>query len=168
MHGLVLGWAEKLAAIAAGPVQHLAEAVRLLPTGFDRRYNPADMQCSLGEALMEKGDVPRATACFNRALELEPKKTRTHYLLPMALAAQGKITEPLEHYAIVKAQQPELDTSSALHLMLAVNYGNAGQTREALASAQKALQLARQFGPTNLLEAITERIGEYQQKSGQR
>ncbi|MGA2864291.1 MAG: tetratricopeptide repeat protein [Verrucomicrobiota bacterium] len=161
-----LGMALRYQGQPAPAVQHLAEAVRLLPAGFDRRYNPADMQAALGDALLAKGDVQQAVAALTKALNLDPQNARTHYLLALALAAQGNIEESLKHYAVVQAQRPDLDTAPELHLILSVHYAEAGRMQQALASARKALQLAQARGDAEQVGIITRRIEEYRAQTG--
>ncbi len=149
-------------------IQHLREAVRLLPAGVDRRYNPVDMHCSLADALLANGQVPESMPVLTRALSLDPKSPRTHYLLALSLAAQQNNEEALKHYSLARAERPELDTSPELHMMLSVNYAEAGQIRQALTSAQKALELAQARGDANLVATISQRMKEYGQRSGQK
>ena len=77
-------------------VQHLAKALELMPEGFDRRYNPVDMHNLLGEALVANGERRTGTTILTKAVSLNPKSARAHYLLALALAAQGLIQEPAE------------------------------------------------------------------------
>lgn len=146
-------------------IQHFSEAIRLLPAGFDRRYNAVDMRRALGDALLAKGDLPSALAALTNALALAPRNAQTHYLLALAFAGQGQLEEALKHYAFVRAQQPGLDTSPELHLVLSVHYSEAGRLPEALASARKALELAQARGDAEQVGIISRRIEEYELKS---
>ncbi len=146
-------------------VQHLRQAVRLLPTGFDRRYAAAAMHCALGDALLANDDITGASGALAKALEFDPNHLQAHYLLAIALAAQGKIEESLSHYSIVQAQQPDLDTSPELHLFLSRGHAQAGRLPQALASARKALQLAHALGDTEQVEASSRLIQQYQGKA---
>ncbi len=144
-------------------IAHLREAVRLLPDGFDRRYNPADMQCSLGEALAEKGQAKEAAEVLSKTIVLSPKNARAHYLLALTLAAQGQLTEPLEHFSTATTLDARIDTSPDLHYLLSINYESAGNMKAALRSAERALELAPQANP-ELLNALQERVAACRQK----
>jgi hypothetical protein len=76
----------------------------------------------------------------------------------MAQAAQGKLDEPLVHYAKAMAAAPKLDTSIALHYYLSMNYAHAGRLAEAAASAQRAANLARAAGNQDLTRQLEANI----------
>jgi tetratricopeptide (TPR) repeat protein len=156
-----LGMALKHQGEVESAVTHLAEAVRLLPRGFDRRYNPVDMRRSLGDTLLENGQPEQAIEMLNQALSLNTTNAATHYSLALALAAHGQTEACLQHYAFVRATRPDLDTSPYLHLILAGDYAGAGQMREAVISAQKALELAQAAGDTKLVQTIREHLEQY-------
>jgi tetratricopeptide (TPR) repeat protein len=147
-------------------VQHLTEAVRLLPTGFDRRYNAVDMRCELGNTLLLNGEPSKAVDIFTTALNLDEKNARTRYSLASALAAQGDVDEAFKHYNLAYAQRPDLDSSPEFHLLLSERCAEIGRNQQALASAQRALELAQAHGDAQLTEAIRQHIKEYRQKPG--
>jgi tetratricopeptide (TPR) repeat protein len=144
---------------------HLAQAVQLTPTNFNVLYNPAEMHCSLGEVLLAKARQNEAADVLTRAVGLDPKNARAHYYLALAQAAQGMLAQPLQHYSIACSLQPALDTVPELHYLLSVNYAKAGQPREALKSAQKALELAEVRHDANLAGIIKARLEDYRQAS---
>jgi tetratricopeptide (TPR) repeat protein len=144
---------------------HLAEAVRLTPTNFTVLYNPAEMQCSLGEVLLAKTRKNEAAEILIRAVGLDPKNARAHYFLALAQAAQGMLDQPLQHYSIACSLQPAVDTVPELHFLLSVNLARAGQPQEALKSARKALELATARGDTNLVGIIKARMEDYRPKA---
>ena len=147
-------------------VQHLSKALELMPDGFDRRYNPVDMQIALGEALVLDREPGRAATMLSKAVALDPKSARAHYLLALALAAQGLTEEPVQHYATARSLQPGIDTMPDLHILLSVNYEKAGQLRAALDSAQTALKLARAAGDDHLIQMAKHRIDACREKAG--
>ena len=144
---------------------HLAQAVQLTPTNFNVLYNPAEMHCSLGEVLLAKARSGEAADVLTRAVGLDSKNARAHYYLALAQAAQGLLAQPLQHYSIACSLQPALDTVPELHYLLSVNYAKAGQPREALKSAQKALDLAETRHDVNLAGIIKARMEDYRQAS---
>ncbi len=147
-------------------VQHLAKALALMPEGFDRLYKPVDMQCALGDALVANGNVEEAATVLAKTVSLNPKSARAHYLLAVALAAQGLIQEPAEHYSTARSMQPGIDTIPEFHLLMSVNYQKAGRMRAALESARVALEMARAKGDPALIESAKERLGQCGQQAG--
>jgi tetratricopeptide (TPR) repeat protein len=147
-------------------VQQLARAVALMPEGFDRRYNPVDMRCSLGEALVTNGDAGRGETVLTEALSLDPKSAQAHYLLALAQAAQGRTQESAEHYAIARSLKPGVDTIPDFHLLMSVNYEKAGDFRAALESAQMALHLVKDSDDAHLIQLAKDRIAECREKAG--
>jgi tetratricopeptide (TPR) repeat protein len=163
-----LGMALKYQGQLEPAIEHLAAAVRLLPAGWDRRYNPVDMQCSLGEALLDHGEAAPSATAFATALSHSPTNAAIEYRLAMALAAQGLTDEAVKHYALVQRTQPQVDTSAHFHLLLAANYVNEGRTREALGCAERALQIAQVAGDPQLVRMVRQQIEDLRAGFGQR
>jgi Flp pilus assembly protein TadD len=145
-------------------IPHLAEALRLMPEGIDKQYNPVDMHYNLGGALFLKGEFKQASDHLAKAASLAPQNAQAHYRLAVALAAQGMVEEPLNHYAKALALQPDIDTSPMLHDYLGMNYAKAGQLPEAIQSMQKALALARAAGDDEFAQEIMARLESYQRR----
>jgi tetratricopeptide (TPR) repeat protein len=141
-------------------VEHLAKAVALMPEGFDRRYNPVDMECALGDALVATGDAREAATVLAKAVSLNPKSARAHYLLALALAGQGLIQEPADHYSTAHSLQPEMTTGPEYHLLMSVNYQKAGQGLDALHSARTALEAAQAKGDADMVRLAKDRLDE--------
>jgi len=141
-------------------VEPLSKALALMPEGFDRRYNPVEMHCALGDALVANGQAREAASVLSKAVSLNPKHARAHYLLALALAAQGLTREPAEHYSLAISLAPGIDTIPELHLLMSVNYQKAGQLRAALDSAQTALKVAQTRGDENLVQTARDRVSE--------
>ena len=99
-------------------------------------------------------------------MALDAKNARAHYFLALAQAAQGMLEEPLKHYSIACSLQPAVDKAPELHFLLSRNLARAGRIPEALRSAQKALELAKARGDTNLVATIKARMEDYRQKAG--
>jgi tetratricopeptide (TPR) repeat protein len=139
-------------------VSHLSEALRLLPEGFDQRYNPAEMSCMLGEAFSRKGMAKDAAQALNKAVALVPRHARAHYLLALSLASQGQLDQARQHYHTATSVQPGIDTSPELHFLFSVDYEKLGQFKEALQSAERALALAPANTDRAMLNAYKERV----------
>jgi len=144
-------------------VRHLSEALRRVPKGIDKQYNAVDMRHNLARALLMTGKRRDAAALLAQAARLAPDNAAVHYRLAFALAALGQIDEPLRHYTKAVALQPKIDTSAALHQLLAVNYARAGRLAEAVSSASRALAIARAAGKTDLARRIEAQIQLYKQ-----
>jgi tetratricopeptide (TPR) repeat protein len=147
-------------------LEHFAAAVRFTPPNVQLLYNAADMHCSLGEVLLAKAQVSEAAGTLSKAVALDAKNARAHYFLALALAAQGMLKEPLEHYSIACSLQPAVDKSPELHLLLSRNLAGAGRILEALTWAQKALDLAEARGDSGLVATIRGEMADYRQKAG--
>jgi tetratricopeptide (TPR) repeat protein len=161
-----LGMALRYQGQTGKAVEHLAKALALMPEGFDRRYNSLDMRCALGDALVANGDVKEAATLLTTTVSLNPKSAHAHYLLAVALAAQGFIQEPAEHYSTARSLLPGIDTIPELHLLMSVNYQRAGQLRAALRSARLALEVAQAKGDANLVQSAKNRLDECREQAG--
>jgi len=151
----------------AAAIPHLSEAARLLPSGFDRRYNPEEIRCALAEALLRTDKPAEAAKVLAEALQAVPESARARYLFALALAAQGNLSEALQQYELARAKRPDLDTMAELHLCLSVDYARAGQMPEALAAGRKALKLAQAKGNAELIGMINDQLQQYNQPAGQ-
>jgi len=139
-----------------GAIRHWSEAVRFKPDFADAHYN-------LGLALARQGKLNEATGHWTELVRLDPNNAQVRYMLAEALAAQGKLEQSLQHYSKAVQLKPELDTSPRLHDLLGMNYARAGRFREAILSAQKAVDLARTAGEEMLAQQIERRIELYKQ-----
>jgi hypothetical protein len=131
---------------------------------FQLKNREADMNCMLAEAYSKKGMSQQAIEPLRKALTLSPRHARAHYLLALVLAAQGSLDEALQHLHTASSIQPRVDTSPELHFLLSVNYEKAGQFKEALQSAERALALAPAQTDPAMLNAFKERIETCRQK----
>jgi tetratricopeptide (TPR) repeat protein len=146
-------------------VNHLSEALRRMPQGVDKQYNPFDMHYNLGRALLYSGEFGPSQVHFSEALRLDPNNADLRYDLAIALAAQGKPDEALRYYSKAVSLKPELAKNPDLHDLLAASYAKAGRFREAIISAEKALNLAHAAGNQQLAEQIRQRIEYYQHQA---
>ena len=144
---------------------HLSQALRRMPQGVDKQYNPFDMRYNLGRALFYTGDFRQSEVHFSEALGLDPNNAGLRYDLANALAAQGKNDEAIRQYSIAVSLEPGLAKSPVLHDLLAASYAKAGQFSKAIIYAERALNLARAAGNQQLAEQIRQRIEYYQQQA---
>jgi len=139
-------------------IGHLSTALQLRPQGLDEQYNPVNMHYYLGQAFLLKGDSKEAQVVLSKAVSLDPNHVQARYRLALALADQGKFDQALTHYSKAVEIRPDVDTSAALHYLLAMHYAEARRFHEAILSAQKALELARAAGEKQLTEKIQEQL----------
>jgi tetratricopeptide (TPR) repeat protein len=143
------------ALLRAGKLQeavgHYQQALRLKP-------NYADAHNNLGLALARAGHAPEAIEHYAQALWLQPDFADAYNNLARLLATHA----PAERGDVVRAvslaqRACELtDNRRAGYLdTLAAAYAAAGRFSEAVATAQKAIELARAAGPPKL-------VGEYE------
>jgi Flp pilus assembly protein TadD len=156
----------------ASAAQHLGEALRLNPSGFETADN-------YGVALAEQERYDEAIALYKRALELNPRYPNAHNNWGNALLRQGQFDEAISHYTEALRLDPEyadaLNSMGAalisqdkpgeavafltkavtfapaeaqyrLNLAVALDLrGDAGDEADAIASAREALRLDPKF-----------------------
>jgi tetratricopeptide (TPR) repeat protein len=111
---------------------------------------------NLGRALERRKDVKAAADEFRRAAELEPTSRVARFLLGRALVAVGR---PLEAIAdLEKILEPRDERTPGYLHVLAIAHAEAGNTREALARATAARELAASYDQSELVEAIDRTI----------
>jgi tetratricopeptide (TPR) repeat protein len=105
-----------------------------------------------------------ATHLFE-AVRVNPSNAEAHYSLAMVLADRRELSRALEHYSKAVQLKPSVDISPTLHYLLAMNYGQARQFRQAALSAQKALDFARAAGDKKFEQEIKKWLDIYKQLS---
>ncbi|MGA7353001.1 MAG: tetratricopeptide repeat protein [Acidobacteriaceae bacterium] len=137
---------------------HTQEAIALLTKGLEAAPNSPEGQNGLGVALAHEGNLAEATPHLLKAVELAPQDAGYRYNLGRVLAAQSRFAEALPQFEeaarLTNRQDP------AVLQMLAAMESETGQFAHAVATAQAALDLARQQqngGLAAQLEANLER-----------
>ena len=77
------------------------------------------------------------------------------------MACQGGTDDALEQRAKAVALRPEIDSSVALHELLAENFAKAGRSDDAIRWAEHALNLARASSNNEALRRINARLQRY-------
>ena len=147
-------------------ITYLSEALRRMPNGLDKQYNPVSMHYNLGQAMLFTGKAKQALVHLSETVRLDPNNAEAHYSLARVLAEQRELDQALKHYSKALQIRPGVDTSPTLHYLLAMNYGEARQFRQAALSAQKALDLARAAGDQKLAQEINKWLEFFKQQSG--
>jgi len=136
----------------------LSEAIRRAPDGFDTQYEPVRMRLSLAQVLIAADKSKDATVPLQDALRRSPNHPEVHYRLALAMADLGRTEEALAYYNKAVSLNPRVDTSPALHHLLATGYLQSRKFREALQHEEKALALARRQGDQGLTTKIEDQI----------
>lgn len=139
---------------------HTQEAIELLTKGLDSLPSSADGQNGLGVALAHAGNLTDATTHLKKGVELSPQNYAYRYNLGRVFAAQGMFTEALGQFA--DAAQLTNRQDPVILQMLAAMQSETGQYANALATAQTALQLARQAGNEALAASLEANLERYQ------
>ena len=137
-------------AVAEGTIRQYEEAVR-------RNPDAADLRCKLGNALMNLDRVPEATRHFERAVQLDPKNAEAHNNLAWLLATRQGGPDGDSTKAVSLAERAcELTENRTANCLgtLAAAYAAAGRFPEAVATAEKAIQVATSTGQAPLAKQI--------------
>jgi tetratricopeptide (TPR) repeat protein len=144
---------------------YLSEALRYgdaeIPSG---KFDPAFVGYFLGCALIENGEVGRANGEFLKIVKREPGNAKYRYFLAVSYALLGKTGEMLAAYDAAVAMDPRVDRSPVIHAVLAKHHADLGDYRNAIRSAEKALQFASASGNASLEAAILKNIEAYRLK----
>jgi tetratricopeptide (TPR) repeat protein len=134
-------------------LNHFAKVARLKPDDADAYYN-------IGVILAQAGKADEASKYFSRAVQLNPNHAGAHYNLGVALAGQGDLGQAMRHW--LEATRIEPNDIRTL-LSLTAGYAKAGQFDRAIATAQRALVLARRVGDEKLAKQLEQSIETYKQ-----
>ena len=148
-------------------VGYLSQALQTMPVDLmDRRYNLADMNHNLGIALCYTNQFEQSAVHLSEAVRLDPGDASHHYELALVLASlgrTGRLEGALSHYAKAVSLDPEIDQWPRLHHVLAVRFAQAGRFREAVSSAERALELTRAREDADFARRIEQELTFYRQ-----
>jgi protein O-mannosyl-transferase len=140
------------------------DALAEYQAAIEIRPNDADIQNNLGVALLGQGRVDEAVIHYQKALELQPKDLRAQANLAWALSISTTNPRMKGAIAIRLAQQASENSGGenpAILRILAAAYAQAGRFTEAVACAQKALDLATNQNNDALVTALRDEIQLY-------
>jgi Flp pilus assembly protein TadD len=139
---------------------HTQQAIELLTKALETLPNSPDGQNGLGVALAHEGNLNDATSHLLQAVALAPQDAGYRYNLGRVLAAQSRFAEALPQFeqaaTLTKRQDP------AILQMLAAMESETGRFADAVATAQAALDRARQQQNTALTAALEANLARYQ------
>ena len=141
-------------------LQHLNKAIELNPADFEARYQ-------LGIVYYRQARFDDAVAQWNESLGIQPDQAGVLYSLAWLLATrpQADFYDPARALALAqKACSLSLDPPASLLDVLAAAYAANGNFDQALATAQKALELARATSQCNLVPKIENRLKLFQDR----
>ena len=133
----------------------LDDAVRCLQKGAQLDPGNAEGRCILGEALLAQGRVPEAVDTFQKVLNLDPDSVEALNIFALVLATNpddhvrdgARAVQLAEHACRLTHYQEPLPVGT-----LAAAYAEAGRYDEAIATSEKACDLAKQRGETDLFQ----------------
>jgi tetratricopeptide (TPR) repeat protein len=125
----------------------------------------AEAHYNLGNALLGKGQLSEAIAQYRKAIELRPEHADAHNNLAWVLATCSdpsirdgtKATELAE-----RANQLSRGNNPIFLHTLAAAYAETGRLSEAIATVQRALELAETQGNTVLVDSLRRELALYQ------
>jgi Flp pilus assembly protein TadD/Tol biopolymer transport system component len=136
----------------------ISQAIQGAPNGFDDQYEPVQMRLNLAQVFIAAGRSKEAEAPLLDALRRSPNHPEVHYRLAIALADLGRTDEAVTFCNRAVTLNPKVDTSSALHHLLATGLMQSRRFPEALQQEERALALARPQGDEQLISKIQEQI----------
>jgi len=134
---------------AANRASNLPEFVNIRPDGLRKIDVPAaEIYRLTGRAmeLTQKGQYAGAIAEYYKALEIDPKDTKTHNNLGFALAQAGRLDEAIVHFQKVLDLNPK---SVAAHNNLGNVLRGLGRIDEAIAQWEASLKLNPDSAPAH-------------------
>jgi len=141
---------------------HVAEALAQMPVeGLDHQYTPVRLHQDLGEVLLLAYRLPEAKAHLTKVLELDPTNPQAHYWLAQALAGLGEMEPALQYYTKAMKLDPRVDDSPWLHHVLAQNFLQKRQFRDAVSHEERALALAQAEGDDALAARLQKTVEYY-------
>lgn len=141
------------------------EAVAQLCETAQRQPGNAAVHVALGNALMKKRQAREAAAEFIRALTLAPENVRAlnSFAWLLATASDDSLRDGKKAVELAeRARHIAQDEDPVVLHSLAAAYAEAGRFSEAIATAQRATQLAKQQNNQTLVHALEDESSLYE------
>ncbi len=138
-------------------ISYFNKSIEIYPNHPEAYYN-------LGCAFISQGDFNRAISFFNQAIKVYPDYIKAYNNLAFTLAAHPDpaVREPNKAiYFANRAIQLQRHTDPAILDTLAVAFASAGQFDKAIATTEKALQMAVSYKKTKLADELRSRLDLY-------
>jgi protein O-mannosyl-transferase len=121
----------------------LPEAIREFQAALALKPDFAGALANLGNALTRASHLPEAIEHLERAVQLEPDSADAHIILGAALTYSGKAAQAIDHCRVAIRLKPD-SVEAYANLAQALNL--AKQSDEAIATAEKGIEIARSTG----------------------
>jgi tetratricopeptide (TPR) repeat protein len=141
-----------------------SEAMEHYRAALDINPGVAEAQYNLGTLLEQAGNVPETIRCYERALQLKPDFVEAQNSLARLLATISLSDGGAPSRAVALAQRAcKLSGNRTAGYLdtLAIAYAATGRFDDAVATAQKAVDLARADGKTPAADEIQARLELY-------
>ena len=138
-------------------VPHLAEAVRLMPNGFDRQYSAVNMNFALADACYQLKLYAESLPPLETVLRHSPRDPQANYLMAMARAWLGETDTTAPYFHAAVRSQPHLADLPDYYDLLSRNCANLGRYAEGLRLSEKGCQLALAAGRSRQAAALQQR-----------
>jgi len=138
-------------------LDHLAEAVRLLPDGFDANYNAIEMHFFLAMTQYRLALWEPCASSLRAVLLLAPENADANYFMAMARVHLGDTQSALPFYERAIHGHAELARLHEFYDVLSANYVLQGAYAEGLKAAEKGRQLAAQAGLSHKASQLQQR-----------
>jgi Flp pilus assembly protein TadD len=144
-------------AIALAKAGRLDEAIANFEQALAGNPESGEIHANLAGALLQKGRLDEAIPHFEKAVAANPGSAQLHLYLGRLLATRGRFDEAIPHLEKAAAGgDPEVGG------MLAAVYAQVGRLADALETARKALQVARERNQEELVRALSGSVASYE------
>ncbi len=138
-----------------------SEAIEQFEKALQINPKYANAHCNLANLLASTGDAKNAIAHYKRAIEIRPEFIEAHYKLAVELTQTGQPEQAIEHYEVVLRLKPDdLQTYASLAQTLAL----LNRSKDAIATAEKGIELARSAGKQDELKQFEDWLKDYSSK----
>jgi protein O-mannosyl-transferase len=132
-------------------IEHYKQAIKL-KSDYPAAHN------NLAIALVKMGRYQEAILHFEQALRFQPDYPRAEYNMGITLGKLGRLQEAIKHYENAIRLKPDF---TDVYYNLAKAYADADKSAEAIATAQKGLELAKAQGLTDKARMTEEWLNTY-------
>jgi protein O-mannosyl-transferase len=147
--------------LALASVNRLSPAREQFASALQINPNYANAHSNLADVLVRLGDMKNAIEHYRRAIQIRPELTDAQYRLAVALTQSGKPAEAIEHYETALRFKPDdLQSYASLAQTLAL----LNRSQEAVATAQKGIEVARTVGKQDELKQFESWLKDYSTK----
>lgn len=139
-----------------------AQAIEQFNSALAIKPDYANAHTNLADVLLSTGNVKDAIEHYQRAVQIRPDLAESQYKLGLALTQIGKPDLAIEHYeAALRLKPDDLQSYASLAQTLAL----LNRSKEAIATAQKGIEIARTAGKQDELKQFENWLKDYQSKS---